>query len=866
MSMIKRLKKERDEKVRKKNSLLRLKWDIEEKISQIHKDKSVAQSKNDLSTISRSNLREKKLKNEIYLLKKEIREINNELNYLENLIEQEKVIELNSKFINDKKLSDKEIEELLNVSNDLSDKYHSTIIEYAKFINKLVLSSKKSKNDSFILYLDKIKAMLEHEKGELLDYKNQCIEFEQLDTLKHNLFVANRNLQTYKNDFIRFKIIIKNYNSVVDDYVNFLNSFDNRLPDIDKKFIYSNLKKIRTELQEKISELRDYEFQCLKSNRVDDLNESIDNYQEDLAKIKEDYNKSINLSKKFDNFMEYYMGYFSKFNSKLKEVEEEFWFDDYELLMDEIENKVDSLLYFQNLCVEYGRLDDFSEAITNAKKELVKIKLDFNQNIEKSKVLSNKFYSTIDEYTTFLLKLDSDLKEIEDKFLIDFCNQMIIWVQTKKDDLLDYKEIFAKNKRLNDLNDIIDDATDDLVKIKDTFSKNMNKKLNNMIIEAESIIENKSAIYYQLNLKLSNLIEEVNKLSAYLDKQELLDSLDETRIRLNQDVKNLNFIENQLNNVVRNSMNIQVINAETDKVTDLLNQLSNLNLKNIEKIIVEGEKDYYVLSNLNEDIGSKAVEDSLNELNTLFNRPMFIRQLKRYDLNDKELKTVQNEIRSDIINNVLGEGEDIKKLIKTRCKEFRKTHAGIEEDEINRLLDDIDVEGIDDELIDECKNKVKQDYLEGNISINNVALKFNNCLNKKINESDQLNELEIIKANPNVPKIKVHLTPEETNEIYIITKNEIISEYGIRGSVENHVYYLINQKIRENQSEARGRLNTIKRDFSNLTQLNKEQQGEFVHQIEFYINSNEIKYYDISEEYIVKLSNDFINYGKIRLR
>ena len=138
-------------------------------------------------------------------------------------------------------------------------------------------------------------------------------------------------------------------------------------------------------------------------------------------------------------------------------------------------------------------------------------------------------------------------------------------------------------------------------------------------------------------------------------------------------------------------------------------------------------------------------------------------------------------------------------------------------------------------------------------------------MNKKINESNQLKELDKIKNNPNVPSIKIHLTQEENDEIYRITESEILSVYGINGSVEKRVYYRINQKIRDNQSIARGRLNSLKREFSNLTQLSKTQQSEFVYQIEFYISENKLKPYDITEENIIVFSKDFKENGELNL-
>ena len=134
-----------------------------------------------------------------------------------------------------------------------------------------------------------------------------------------------------------------------------------------------------------------------------------------------------------------------------------------------------------------------------------------------------------------------------------------------------------------------------------------------------------------------------------------------------------------------------------------------------------------------------------------------------------------------------------------------------------------------------------------------------------IDEAKQLKELDKLKNDPNTPNIKIHLSQGEMDEIYSNVETEILDVYGINGDVESRVSFWVNQKIRDNQSEARGRLNSLKRDFSNLTQLSKNQQLEFIYQIEFYINENMLKPYDITEENIITLSKSFKNYGKLKL-
>lgn len=287
--------------------------------------------------------------------------------------------------------------------------------------------------------------------------------------------------------------------------------------------------------------------------------------------------------------------------------------------------------------------------------------------------------------------------------------------------------------------------------------------------------------------------------------------------------------------------------------------LTQISFEDFEKSIFEQEELYEKLSYQNKNMNEDDVRKLLDEFDKCFNKPMFKHQLKRYNLKEKELDIVKNDIINDILNKIIVEGSDFKQIIKTRCNEFRKTHSEFDENELDNLLDINNFNEFDEEIIIECRNLVKQDILKGNLTKNNAKLKFNKYLYKKIDEKNQLMELDKIINNPAVPSIKIHLSQEENNEIYDIVKTEILSEYGIRGSVETRVYYWCNQKIRENQSNARGRLNIIKRDFSNITHLNIQQQNEFIIKIEYLINENKIKPYEITEENIINLSEAFLN-------
>ena len=278
------------------------------------------------------------------------------------------------------------------------------------------------------------------------------------------------------------------------------------------------------------------------------------------------------------------------------------------------------------------------------------------------------------------------------------------------------------------------------------------------------------------------------------------------------------------------------------------------------------EKNYHNLLALDNKLTSGNVPVLLKMFDKAFAGIWFKRQAKKYKLQDYEIEIIKKSFEDDILNQVIrDEKTDFKKLLKSRCKEFRKNNSRLNEEEIDKLLETFNYSEIDEDIVDECKINVKRDLLDGKISINHVELKLNNYVSRKLEEINQLNELDQIKNDPNTPEIKIYLNSDEMSEIYRITEDEIRSEYGLKDNVETHVEYLIRDKIQDNKSEARGMLSIIQRDLSNLTELNNRQQDEFIRKIEYSIEKYEIRYYDINEEKIIKLSEDFINFGKFRL-
>ena len=502
-----------------------------------------------------------------------------------------------------------------------------------------------------------------------------------------------------------------------------------------------------------------------------------------------------------------------------------------------------------------------------SKKELKKLKI-------RSDYLSNKLKYTIKNYKNSIRELNSQLAQIGECNEKEDLEWIIHQLEITHRNLLSYMDNCNKLEDLDEVSEEIKDVDIDLRIIRDEFKQKVielkhDKKIvyNNLLLTAEAILDNKLISFSELDSRLNALIDNADEISRHVDKKELENNLknisDEFHgsfVNLKNNNKKLNARESYFDNVKQCIDEINFLNG-------FIGELSNISEEYFEERIIEQENICQNLLPINDRIRSENVENALDEIDKYFGRSMFRRQLKRYNLDD-ELDIVKNELKEDIVNQkiTVDENTNLKGMIKKRCEEFRKNHSEADESEINNLLNNLKFSEVDEDIVSECKDKVKKDFLEDKITINQVELKLNNYINKKINESDQLNELEMIKKNPDVPSNKVHLTQEELNNIYVITKNEILSEYGISGNVESRVRFLVKEKIRENHSEARGRLNIIIREYSDSINLNTEQMAEFTNQIELYIHNHKIKHYEITEEYMIELSEDFRNNGKIILR
>lgn len=267
---------------------------------------------------------------------------------------------------------------------------------------------------------------------------------------------------------------------------------------------------------------------------------------------------------------------------------------------------------------------------------------------------------------------------------------------------------------------------------------------------------------------------------------------------------------------------------------------------------------------INEDIQDENVNKLIFELKNYLKQPFYKMDIRKYNLSNKDIEIVKNKIIDDIIQKkVTG---DIKIIFKSYCKDYAENKNVLPDDEFEKLFSDINTSEYDDLIVEECKTKTIEEYNSNKINKSGVTIRFKYLLKRKTQEKNQLNTLENIKADPHLPKNKVHLTLAEQNHIYNLTNEKICSEHGLSGRVIDFVEFEIFQKIEKNKSDARKKLSSMRynrKNFMEISGLKSNQIDDFTKQMEFLIDQNQIKENDINEELIQELGSNYLNSGKI---
>ena len=846
----------KDSLVDEKNQALRKKWNLEDEMNQLKETKSSYHRKGDFLTVSDLNLKEKKLQNELHHLKKQLKKVNEELNYCDSKIKNKEFEEINSSYISNRMLSQNDIKRLITKSKDISKRFDLTIKGYVLFLQDIESHSKKvAGNDIWMDELNLLKGEIENSIKDLKNFQKQTSDFEKFNDLFIVLNDADENLKDMKSNFSECIDISLRFEYIIDEYEEFLSHIDVDLKKIPESYAFDDFKVIKSKISLNILLLLKNQRYCFRFKKISLLNDILDDANDEINSIKSIFERANSTLMKFHNTILNFTKFLTKIDSTIEELEDIYFDDDLQQMKGQIENQKNDLLSHFRKYFDFDDLDELREKLEYNNKYLadMKIKLNDSQN------LSKDFDSVIEDYSKFLYKIDHDLEGIDGAYLSEDFKLLIKEAENKKESLLDYQKNCFEFDSYDELNNLINTSNKDLESLKNEFNQRKIDLYDKLLFNATSTIQEKLDNCSELSSKLSNIIANAKELNELDGKNELLNNLNEIDLQLSKESKNLVKIKNNFDKrTSKNSTYRKSSNNEILHLNNLINMLNQVKFDEYERKILEQDEILEELSIQNNKLNDE-VKRLLHNFEKCFNKPMFKRQLRRYNLNESELDIVKTEITNDIINKKITDADtNFKPIIKARCREFRESHAEFDDDELDSLLDIDSFSEIDEGIIIECRALVKKDLLNGNITVNNAKLKFKKYMNKKIDEKNKLEELERIKMNPTIPRIKIHLSPEENDEIYEIVQNEISSKYGIRENVENRVYYWINQKIRENQSKARGRLNIIKRDFYKLTSLNSDEQNEFITKIELLINENKIKHYEITEEKIINLSEDFM--------
>ena len=445
-------------------------------------------------------------------------------------------------------------------------------------------------------------------------------------------------------------------------------------------------------------------------------------------------------------------------------------------------------------------------------------------------------------------------------------NKLIEEIRLDKDDKL-YTSNHVDQTKFKNKHD------DNIKIIEEKFEiSDLNEKRNELYTMLYNIITNLNEDYLNNYGVLKDLKNNVTELQGLLfDKKNMLEDIKSIE---NEIVKYSDMLLEYKNKIIKynsiKSDSIEEIDSSISKINEIHDDFYSIEWPNFENKLNELQESYELqLNNENSLNKSEDIEQLISELNKTFNHPFISHDLRKFNLAQEELESIKNIIIEDIVNKkITGTNLDFKSILISYCEEFTKECNALTDDELDEILSKVDLSNIDESIVKECKSKVKKDYESNEITINQIPIKFNKHLNKKLDEIKKLEELEEIKNNPNLPEIKQYLSREDCILIYIHTEEEICSEYGLRMSVLNFIEIEMYRKNEKNKSEAREefkRYRYNKNYFLNLTNLKNHQVESFVRDVELLIDDNKIKTKDFDEEFIQKLSLSFITYGNVIL-
>ena len=533
--------------------------------------------------------------------------------------------------------------------------------------------------------------------------------------------------------------------------------------------------------------------------------------------------------------------------------------------------------------------EDIKLELTNfaIKKGLISPDYNKKSDVDFEKIKKD-FEQLTNEYDEFINILEQKIKDFDDEYVDDLI-LILEYIKGKREVLSNYQlqiiylndfEIASKVLKeypifLNENREKYREIFKDLKTIKESKLLKLNeinserKELYDKLYKDIAVIKDEYEIYKYMLKTLNNNADE---LSDFLENKQLL--LDEIKLINNEFIENMELIDDFENKIEEFKSDEQdsIDEAERDLtyLKGVYDEFENVVWSDIETKISKQQGVYAnLLNKQNSMFDSEETNKLISQFNECFNDPFLDLSLRKFNLESGELESIKKFIIEDIINQkISGENLDFKFILISYCEEYTKKNNVLSDEELDEILSKIDLTSIDESIVRECKSKIKEDFESNIITKEQIPLKFNKHVDKKLDELKKLEELEMIKNNPNLPEIKQYLSNEDCYLIYRRAEEEICSEFGLRGSVIEYLEKEMYQKNEKNKSDARETFKSFRinrRSFLEITTLQKEQIDSFVLNVELLIGENRIKTTDFNEEFIQELSLSFKKYGKIIL-
>lgn len=307
--------------------------------------------------------------------------------------------------------------------------------------------------------------------------------------------------------------------------------------------------------------------------------------------------------------------------------------------------------------------------------------------------------------------------------------------------------------------------------------------------------------------------------------------------------------------------------VKSENIEEVPNQVRDFKQDNLNKNNSDDSQIKEITSFNLDTIEDDEIKLLVSKFNDYIKNPFYKMDVRQFNLSLQDIEHVKNEIFNDIllkkIDNISNNFRDI---FINYCKVYSENKNTKQTLDFENHFNEVNTNQYDELIIEECKLKTIDDYKSNKINQDEIKIRYNYHLKRKVREQKQLKELENIKKSPDAPTIKELLTIDEQNEIYCDIEQKICGNEGLNEIVLDYVRFLMKRKVEKNKSIARKKLSNFianQKYFLEITGLNSNQIEDFIKNMELLIEINQIKHAEINEVKIKELSSTYLNAGKL---